>query len=70
MEAWAAIGMSDGGVYRGAHVPLLDLFGENDPQGVLKTTTQRVAALAEETGSIQINAPTIDISFPARKTRR
>ena len=51
--AWASLGMGHGYTYASIHIPVLDLYGQNDLALVLSLAKQRAASLKENVQSKQ-----------------
>ena len=69
VAAWVAIGSSEALDYSRLKMPVLDLYGENDLPGVLKTARQRGASLRGKRGSTQVMSPRADHFFNGREAQ-
>lgn len=69
VAAWVAIGPSEALDYSRLKMPVLDLYGENDLPGVLKTAKQRAASLRGKRGSTQVMSPKADHFFNGREAQ-
>src|SRR3954466_6364176 len=65
INAWVAIGISNGEFAepRQLHVPILDIYGERDFQGVLEKAAARTAVLKTLKGSAQVEVAGADHFF-------
>lgn len=52
--AWASLGIGHGYTYASIHIPVLDLYGQNDLAPVLKLAKQRAASLKGRSQSKQV----------------
>lgn len=60
LVAWASLGMGRDNTYAGIHIPVLDLYGEQDLPPVLKMSKKRAESLAGVTKSTQVRVPGSD----------
>lgn len=67
IQAWAAMGMSGAGGYRGIKVPVLDLLGANDLPAVVAGAAGRKTSLADNPRSRQVVVPAADHFFAGRE---
>ena len=63
LVAWASLGIGSADAYTAVKIPVLDLYGENDLPGVLKSAAARGASLKGITGSQQVKVPKTDHFF-------
>ena len=63
ISAWVCIGWGSEGDFSQSKLPVLDLYGENDPPAVLKGAKQRAASFNHLQRSRQLMAPRADHFF-------